>query len=79
MATGRLASAGCWPIQLSDPFPLIPVPLKSGEPDANLNLKAILDKVYDAAGYDYEIYSDAIVPPLSDDEAAWANEVLNQS
>lgn len=69
--------AGCWPIQLRDPLPTIPIPLKSGEADAHLDLKVALDHVYDAAGYEDAIYLNPITPALSPADAKWANEVLN--
>lgn len=68
--------AGCWPIQLRDPLPPIPIPLKSGDADVAIDLKAVLDRVYDAAGYEDEIYTNPLQPPLSNEDAAWAAEIL---
>ena len=63
---------GIWPISMRDPLPSVPVPLRHPDPDATLNLKAVLDRVYDAAGYEDYIYSGTPQPPLNEPEALWA-------
>jgi hypothetical protein len=65
-----------WPFRLRDPLPTIPIPLRAPDPDAILDLKAILDRVYDAAGYEDYVYSGSPVPPLSLDDRLWAEELL---
>ena len=70
--------AGIWPIQLRQRLPLLPVPLRSGEPDAKLDLQQILDRVYDAAGYEVYIYTGEPEPPLAAEEAAWARAFVPQ-
>ncbi len=45
-------SVEAWPIALHDALPDVPIPLKGGFADAKLDLKALLDRVYDAAGYE---------------------------
>lgn len=65
-----------WPIALGDPLPTIPVPLKSPDPDASLNLKHALDQVYDAARYVNYIYRGQPTPRLTAAEAAWADSIL---
>ena len=64
--------AGLWPIQLRQPLPEIPIPLRDADPDATLSLQAVLQRVYDAAGYEDYIYSGAPDPPLAPQHAAWA-------
>lgn len=64
--------AAVWPIALRDPLPPLPVPLRSGEPHATLDLRALLDRLYDAANYRAFIYDGTPEPPLSPDDAAWA-------
>jgi hypothetical protein len=68
--------AGIWPIQLRQRLPIIPVPLRSGEPNAVLDLQQIVNRVYDAAGYEFYIYMSDPEPPLSPEEAGWAREFL---
>ncbi len=48
--------AGVWPIRLRDAIPSIPIPLRSPDPDARLDLQAVLHSVYDHAAYRHRIY-----------------------
>lgn len=64
--------AGVWPIRLRDPLPVIPIPLALPHPDARLDLKQALDRIYDGAGYEDYIYAGEPRPPLSADDSAWA-------
>jgi hypothetical protein len=63
---------GFWPIRLRRRLPIIPIPLRSGDPDAHLDLQEILHQVYDATGYEDFIYAGRPDPPLSSRDAAWA-------
>jgi len=67
-----------WPIQLREKLPTVPVPLLEPDPDAPLDLAAILAAVYERGGYARLIdYSQPPPPPrLSDAEAAWLDEYL---
>ena len=51
----RRPSADFWSIGLRDRLPSIPVPLRPGQPDATLDLQAVLDRVYDEGGFAYLI------------------------
>jgi Protein of unknown function (DUF4058) len=54
-----------WTIRLSQRLPVIPVPLRTGDDDAPLDLQAVLDTAYDHAGYHRVIdYTKEPVPPL---------------
>ena len=64
--------AGFWPLSIRDRLPVVPVPLRHPDGDAQLDLQAILDRVYDASGYEDYIYENSPEPPLTPDEAAWA-------
>ena len=66
--------AGLWPFGLHDPLPVIPIPLVAPHPDARLDLKQVLDRVYDAAGYEDYIYDGEPRPPLDRKDANWARE-----
>jgi hypothetical protein len=70
--------AGIWPIQLRERLPVIPVPLRAGEPNAQLDLQQILNQIYDAAGYEDYIYRGRPDPPLTAEDAAWAKSFLPQ-
>jgi hypothetical protein len=61
---------------LRDPLPTVPVPLRTGESDARLDLRAILDRVYDESGYEDFLYRREPDPPLTSDDAAWARSFL---
>ncbi len=66
-----------WPIQLPQRLPMIGIPLKEGDGDAELDLQAVLVTAYDRAAYDLQInYCSEPVPPLRGDVAEWANNLL---
>jgi hypothetical protein len=68
--------AGFWPIDLRQPLPIIPIPLRDGTPDAVIDLQQILRLVYDRGTYAEEIYEDNPDPPLSVEDADWARTLL---
>ena len=43
---------GLWPVKLREPLSPIPIPLRPGEPEPLLELKPVLDRTYDEAGYE---------------------------
>lgn len=60
-------------------LPSVPVPLDPPDPDTMLDLQAVFNSVYDRAGYDYSLdYGAALAPPLSEEAAAWAKDLLAQ-
>jgi hypothetical protein len=63
---------GVWPWKLREPIPNLPVPLRSPDPDASIDVKLVLDEVYDAGGYSDHIYNGLPEPRLSAEDAAWA-------
>lgn len=66
-----------WPIALPQQLPVIGIPLKPEDPNAPLNLQAVLETAYDRAAYDLQIdYSVAPKPPLSAETAPWAVALL---
>jgi hypothetical protein len=69
--------AGLWPLRLRDRLPVIPIPLRSPHPDAQLDLQALLNRIYDAAGYEDDIYTGEPQPRLTPEDAAWAGQFLN--
>jgi hypothetical protein len=70
--------AGIWPIDLRQPLPTLPVPLRPSDADVPLDLQAALDTVYDEAQYGLTLDYDSAPPPLSDEEAAWAARHVQQ-
>ena len=67
---------GFWPIGLRDPLPVLPIPLKAPDADIALDLKAVLDRVYDAANYGKYVYEATPEPPLSPADAEWARQFV---
>jgi hypothetical protein len=66
-----------WPMSLSEPLKRIPVPVRPEDPDAILNLQAMLDTAYDRAGYELRVdYRKEPIPPLRGEAAEWAGRVL---
>jgi hypothetical protein len=68
--------ADFWPIRLRDRLPEIPIPLRRGDADARIDLQQVLDRIYDAAGYAYHIYTGAPEPSLAPQDAAWAQQLI---
>lgn len=66
-----------YPIRIRDRLPRIRVPLKAGDEDEVLDLQAALDRAYDLGPYPERLdYPRPPTPPLADDDAAWAAELL---
>lgn len=63
-----------WPIGLREAIPTIPIPVRTGEPDLRLELKPLIDSVYDGLGYHYQLYGSPPEPPLSPEDAEWARQ-----
>ena len=70
--------AGVWPWRMRDPMPPVPIPLRAPHPDASLNLKLLIDQIYDGGRYGNYIYSGPPEPLLSPDDAVWAAGFLPQ-
>ncbi len=75
--SGQRPQGLLYPIRLQRRLPVIPVPLKPEDPDARLDLQAVLDAAYDNANYDLEIdYRNEPNPPLSGKLAEWSDQPL---
>ena len=75
----RRLDAEFWPISLRQRLPVIPIPVRSPDADARLDLQAVLDRVYDDAGYADYIYEGSPHPKLVDEDAEWARQFVPQS
>jgi hypothetical protein len=70
--------AMAYTLRVRDPLPTIPIPLQPGDSEPTLPLNQLLHDLYDRARYDLAIdYSQPPVPPLPDDDAAWARQLLS--
>ncbi|MBI2876716.1 MAG: DUF4058 family protein [Candidatus Tectomicrobia bacterium] len=59
------------------PIPEVPVPLRYGEKEARLALGRLLSEIYERARYDLSLdYHQPPEPPLSSEDAPWAEELL---
>lgn len=67
-----------WPLLVTDPLPVIAVPLSEPDADLALDLPACFADVYEKAAYDLSIdYTEVPPPPLFDVETAeWINNLL---
>ena len=68
-----------WPIRLPQRLPVVPIPLRTGDPDAKLDLQQALSSVYDRSSYDLTIdYGSKPIPPLPRESARWADRLLRE-
>lgn len=65
-------------IGLRGPLPLIRVPLRRDDPDVLLQLQPLIERVYVSGGHDDIDYSKPPTPPLSGEDAAWAEQFLKE-
>ena len=73
----RRPVADFWPNWLRERLPVIPVPVRSPDADARLDLQAILDQIYDDAGYVDYIYQGVPGPALEGQDVEWAHQLLS--
>jgi hypothetical protein len=60
-------------------IPAFPIPLKSGEIEPVVELKPLLDGIYDRARFDSRLdYTQNLIPPLSEEDTAWVDAVLQE-
>jgi hypothetical protein len=66
-----------WAVQLHEPLPVVPVPLRYPDPDIPLNLNQVVHTIYERAAYDLSIdYSQSPPPPeLTDEESAFVAKI----
>jgi hypothetical protein len=72
--------AELFPFSLRDEIPAFRIPLRGGAEEPIVELRQVLDHVYDAAGYDLSIdYLGEPDPALTEVDAAWVDELLKRS
>jgi Protein of unknown function (DUF4058) len=69
-------AADLWPIRLRDRLPLIPIPLRSPDNAAQVDLQEALHRAYDGPGYEHFIYYGEPEPALSANDMAWASQFI---
>ena len=66
-----------WPIQIADPLPVLPVPLRPPDADVPLDLGAAVAAVYARGGFATRIdYTQAPPAPLVSEEVVWMDARL---
>jgi hypothetical protein len=66
-----------YPMRLEDRLPALGLPLRPSDADVVLDLQPLIDGIYVASRYDRTTdYCRPPEPPLSEDEAAWADSLL---
>lgn len=65
-----------WPWGLRDPMPIILIPLRAGDPDVRLDLKAAPDRINDEQRHARTAFAHPPVPRLAPDDAAWAAQFV---
>jgi hypothetical protein len=69
-----------WPIKLQDKLPTLPVPLRSPDPEALLDLSVALRTIYDEAFYHLSIdyTQEPPPPPFSKEDMAWLRQCVRE-
>lgn len=71
------AAAYLYPIPIRNPLPPVPVPLRPGDPRVEIDLQALIERVYRNGRYGRTLnYAEPCDPPLQESDAAWAGELL---
>ena len=67
-----------WPIRLDQRLPPMPIPLRDGDADAQVDLQQALTTVYERAGYDLDIdyRREPPPPPIDPAYADWIDRLL---
>jgi hypothetical protein len=67
-----------WSWTVRQPMPRLPIPLDPPDPDLTLDLRKVLDAIYDRAGYDHYLYATPPEPPLAEPDREWASGLLRR-
>ena len=65
-----------YPLPLRQRLPRLPIPLRPSDPDAVLDLQAVLDTAYERGRYDDIDYATPLHPPLDPSDEQWAAQRL---
>jgi hypothetical protein len=76
-AEGLRGDYDIYPIGLRARLPVVGIPLADGVDDARLDLQAVMEKAWEAGGYDGFIrYDLPCRPPLDPEDQAWADGLI---
>ena len=67
-----------YPFALSQPLPIIKVPLQPDDGEVRIDLQQVFQRTYEAGPYHREIdyKQDDLTPPLSDEQASWVTNIV---
>jgi hypothetical protein len=68
-----------YPVRLRDRLPVIRIPLRPADSDVTLDLQALIDHCHERGRYHLLNYRLPLVPPLTAEDAAWAQNLLRQN
>lgn len=75
----RRPQADLYLFNLPDPIPSFPLPLRPVDNEPTVELGPLLGSLYDRARYDLAVdYTSEPIPPLTEEDAAWADRLLRQ-
>jgi hypothetical protein len=74
----RPAEQDVYPIRLRQRLPVIRVPLRPTDAELILDLQPLIDQCHERGRYHFLNYRLALEPPLSPEDAKWAEELLRQ-
>jgi hypothetical protein len=66
-----------YPFSLRERLPSVPIPLRSTDRDATLDLQALVNEAHEKGDYEDADYSVEPEPPLPPADAAWADKLLH--
>lgn len=64
---------------LREPLPTLPIPLRWGEREVALSLQMLIDQIYERGRYWKINYNEPLDPPLPQEDAEWAAELLKNA
>ncbi len=67
-----------YPIRLRERLPVIRIPLRPSDADVVLDLQPLIDQCHERGRYHLLNYHLALNPPLSPEDANWADQLLRQ-
>ena len=81
LTRAQASAVEVWPITLQDKLPTLPVPLRSPDPEAILDLSAALRAIYDEAFYHLSIdyTQDPPPPPFPPEDMVWLRTQLEHA
>src|SRR5262245_36795668 len=79
--TGADVAYQVFPVDITQPLPCVPIPLREGQPEVPLDLQFVFNRAYDDGPYRRGAvdYGQPPQPPLAGDKLTWLQQVLRNS